>query len=176
MEFIRIHSTENNYWNKMMDIYTSSFPIFEQRTLENQLAVLKNDKYNCVAVCEGNLLVGILFYWEINNYQYIEHLAISKELRGQNYGSKLLENFCESNKTIILEIDPPIDDVSINRLRFYSNLGFILKDFNHIHPPYREGYKGHALKIMSYNKALLNDEYNYFNNFLKEVVMKSNII
>lgn len=70
------------------------------------------------------------------------------------------------------QIDPPVDDISIKRLRFYSNLGFVVHDFNHIHPPYRTEYKGHKLKIMSYNKTLTNDEYDYFNSFLKEIIMK----
>lgn len=172
MEFIRVGSTENCYWEKMMEIYKTSFPLFEQRTIEAQIDVLKDDKYNCVVICEEELIIGILFYWEFENYRYIEHLAISANLRGKNYGSKVLKKFCDYNGTIILEIDPPVDDISVKRLNFYSNLGFTLQEFNHIHPPYRKEYEGHSLKIMSYNKNISEDEYSYFNVFLKDRVMK----
>ncbi|MCB6146744.1 GNAT family N-acetyltransferase [Providencia rettgeri] len=36
------------------------------------------------------------FYWcwKIEDYYYIEHLAISPVLRGQGYGQKVLKQFC----------------------------------------------------------------------------------
>ncbi|WP_291564018.1 MULTISPECIES: GNAT family N-acetyltransferase [unclassified Clostridium] len=172
MEFVRINSSDNNYFDDVMNIYKVSFPIFEQRTIKDQMDVLKDDKYNCMAVCESNKLVGILLYWDLDNCKYIEHLAISPSIRGKNYGSRILKEFCENNETIVLEIDPPVDDISIKRLGFYSNLGFKLQEFEHIHPPYRKEYKGHKLKIMSFNKNLSEDEYNKFNVFLKERIMK----
>lgn len=84
---------------------------------------------------------------------------------------KILEIFCRDNKTIILEIDPPIDEIALKRLKFYSKIGFMLQEFNHIDPPYRKGYKGHSLKVMCYNKNLEEYEYNEFNEFLKNVIM-----
>lgn len=172
MEFVRINSNDNNYFDDVMNIYKVSFPIFEQRIIKNQIDVLKDDKYNFMAVYENNELVGILLYWDLDNCKYIEHLAISPSLRGKSYGSRILKDFCENNGTIILEIDPPVDDISIKRLNFYSNLGFKLQEFEHIHPPYRKEYKGHKLKIMSFNRNLSEDEYNEFNVFLKERIMK----
>lgn len=172
MEFVRINSSDNNYFDDVMNIYKVSFPIFEQRTIKDQMDVLKDDKYNCMAVCENNKLVGILLYWDLDNCKYIEHLAISPSIRGKNYGSRILKELCENNETIVLEIDPPVDDISIKRLGFYSNLGFKLQEFEHIHPPYRKEYKGHKLKIMSFNRNLSEDEYNKFNVFLKERIMK----
>lgn len=171
MDFIRMMSVENQYWDKVMDIYRNSFPIFEQRDIKNQISVLEDVNYNCIAVCDRDLLVGLLFYWEFDKYIYIEHLGILGELRGKNYGSKILRKFCKGDRNIILEIDPPIDDLSIKRLKFYNKLGFLLQDFEHIHPPYRRGYEGHNLKIMSYNRGLSTEEYEQFNFDLKEHIM-----
>lgn len=78
----------------------------------------------------------------------------------------------KENPNTIIEIDEPVDEVSIKRLKFYSNLGFKLQQFNHIHPPYRKGFDGHSLKIMSFGRDLLDEEYNKFNDFLKYTVMK----
>lgn len=36
----------------------------------------------------------------------------------------------------------------------------------HIHPPYRQEYDGHYLKIMSFNRDLSKEEYEEFNAFL----------
>lgn len=172
MEFARISSNDNSSFDDAMDIYKVSFPIFEQRIIKNQIDVLKDDRYNFIVIYENRELVGILLYWDLDNCKYIEHLAISPSLRGKNYGSRVLKEFCENNGTIILEIDPPVDDISIKRLNFYSNLGFELQDFEHIHPPYRKDYNGHKLKVMSFNRNLSEDEYNTFNVFLKDRIMK----
>ena len=104
-----------------------------------QIEALKDDRYNWIVICDESVVVGILLYWEFDKYKYIEHLAIYSELRGKSYGSKILEIFCRDNKTIILEIDPPIDEIALKRLKFYSKIGFMLQEFNHIDPPYRKG-------------------------------------
>lgn len=172
MEFKRIVSKDDKYFSKMISIYNYSFPEFEKRTLVNQIEVLNDESYKCIVVCENNILVGIILYWDFENYKYVEHLAIDKDLRGKSYGSKILKEFCNDNKTIILEIDPPIDEVSVKRLKFYNKLGFVMQEFNHIHPPYRLGYEGHKLKVLSFNRELSKSEYYEFNDFLKNRIMK----
>lgn len=172
MNFIRINSKEDKYFDDAMKIYQASFPIFEQRTLKKQIEALEDEMYYSTIICENNTLIGLIFYWKYGKYTYIEHLAISPSLRGKNYGSKILKAFCEDNKDTILEIDNPIDEISIKRLNFYSKIGFKLQDFEHIHPPYRQEYDGHNLKIMSFNRDLSKEEYEEFNAFLKTNVMK----
>lgn len=172
MEFIRINSKEDKYFDDAMKIYEASFPIFEQRTLKNQIEALENEMYYSSIICENGKLIGIVFYWKYGKYTYIEHLAISPSLRGKNYGSKILRDFCKDNKDTILEIDNPIDEISIKRLKFYSKIGFKLQDFEHIHPPYRQEYDGHYLKVLSFNRDLSKEEYEEFNTFLKTKVMK----
>lgn len=171
MDFIRINSKDDKYFDDAMNVYQSSFPIFEQRTMKDQIDALEDNRYYCTVICDNDIFIGLLFYWKFENYIYIEHLAISPNLRGQNYGSKILTVFCKENPNTILEIDPPIDKVSINRLHFYSKLGFKLQPFTHVHPPYRNGNHGHDLKILSFNRDLEQEEYDKFNVFLKNIVM-----
>lgn len=171
MKFIRINSN-NECFNKAMEIYKVSFPIFEQRTMEDQIKALADEDYHFNVIYDGDKMVGILLYWEMNAYKYIEHFAIDSSLRGKNYGSRVLKEFCKNNKNVILEIDPPIDEISIKRLNFYLKLGFKLQDFNHIHPSYRKECKSHSLKIMTFNENIFKDDYDNFNNLLKKNVMK----
>lgn len=172
MEFVRIQSENNKYWNEVMNMYASSFPIFEQRTLNDQISALQDDNYYCMAICESNSLIGLIFYWDLSEYVYIEHFAISSNLRGKSYGSKVIKEFCENNKNIILEIDPPLDDISIKRLRFYSKLGFKLQDFEYIHPSFRKDTPAHTLKIMTYPNDITKDEFDDFSKFLNDKIMK----
>lgn len=171
MKFIRINSN-NECFNKAMEIYKASFPIFEQRTMEDQIKALEVEDYHFNVIYDGDKMVGILLYWDMNGYKYIEHFAIDSSLRGKNYGSRVLKEFCTNNKNVILEIDPPIDEISIKRLNFYSKLGFKLQDFNHIHPSYRKECKSHSLKIMTFNENISKEDYDNFNNLLKKNIMK----
>lgn len=167
-----INSIDDKGWDFAWRVYAESFPEFEQRRFENQVRAMEDKRYKCLTFWENEKLIGILLYWEWENYRYIEHFAISPELRGRNYGTKLLKDFCSCSQTVILEIDPPIDEVSVNRLRFYERLGFVMNEYPHIHPPYRRKYNGHSLKVLSFQSRLGVLEYSNFNIFLKNEVMK----
>ena len=72
-----------------------------------------------------------------------------------------------------LEIDPPIDDISLRRKGFYERAGYRENPFTHVHPPYREGFAGHPLVVMSYPRQLEREEYDRFYQYLCSVVMKT---
>lgn len=78
----------------------------------------------------------------------------------------------KKKKTIILEIDPPIDEISIRRKLFYTRVGYKENTFNHIYPSYSKFNKGHSLSVMSYPDFLNQIEYDNFNLYLKNRVMK----
>ena len=104
---------------------------------------------------------------------YIEHYAIIDKVRGQGYGTRLLgELIASTNKTVILEIDPVVDEISQKRLRFYRALGFVENDFPHVHPPYQGKFHGHQLKVLSSGRKIKEAEYQQFNQDLKLIVME----
>lgn len=73
----------------------------------------------------------------------------------------------EKRKTIILEIDPPVDEKSKRRMGFYERVGFLPNSFEHIYHPYHNGIKGHELVVMSYPEKLSISEYDLFFQYLK---------
>ena len=115
----------------------------------------------------------MILWWETEEFIYIEHFCILPEMRGKKYGQKALELLGGERKTVILEIDPPIDDVSVRRKRFYERSGYQANRFAHVHPPYKKGFKGHDLVVMSSPDQLSEAEYRAFNSYLSAVVMKS---
>lgn len=76
-----------------------------------------------------------------------------------------------SDKTILLEIDPPVDKISIKRKVFYQRIGFIQSSKTYIHPSYREKTEPHQLMIMSY-PALTDDVYSSFQESLSNQIMQ----
>lgn len=97
------------------------------------------------------------------------------EMRGRGCGAQALSLLGERKKTVILEIDPPNDEVSVRRKAFYERAGYRANPFEHIHPPYHSEYKGHRLVVMTCPTTISENEYKNFNSYLENVVMKNNI-
>lgn len=93
-------------------------------------------------------------------------------MRGRGYGAQALSLLGERKKTVILEIAPPNDEVSVRRKAFYERAGYRANLFEHIHPPYHSEYKGHRLVVMTCPTAISENEYKNFNSYLENVVMK----
>ncbi|WP_320957607.1 GNAT family N-acetyltransferase [Enterocloster asparagiformis] len=176
MEFIRLTDSNHAMYHQAMDLYKASFPIHEQRESHVQTCIMGNEAYHFNLIYENNRWVGMILCWETEEFIYIEHFCILPEMRGKKYGQKALELLGGERKTVILEIDPPIDDVSVRRKRFYERSGYQANRFAHVHPPYKKGFKGHDLVVMSSPDQLSEAEYRAFNSYLSSVVMKRCLI
>ena len=75
-------------------------------------------------------------------------------------------------KRQVLEIDPPRDEVSIRRQHFYERCGFTANPYRHVHPPYRAGYQGHPLVVMTCPAPASQEEYDRFAAYLGGTVME----
>lgn len=169
----KIKNTKDKWYSSFSEIYTVSFPVFEQRNTKQQLEAFSDEHYHLSAWIEDEKLLSFVSYWDFEDYIYIEHLAVNPELRGQNIGSLMLGSFAEEvKKAVILEIDPPVDEVSRKRLAFYENLGYKQNKYKHAHPAYNKDYKPHNLLVLSLQKDLNEKEYQQFYNDLVHIVMK----
>lgn len=166
----RITDTGHRLYREAMELYRISFPPHEQREAESQAKILGLDAYHCDAVCDDGNFIGEILYWEVNGFLYIEHFCILPEMRNRRYGQRILTSLSEN--PMILEIDPPTDEISLRRKGFYECCGFKENGYRHIHPPYHRGNSGHELVIMSSPNVLTPEEFDAFSFFLKNTVMK----
>ena len=143
----------------------------EQRLPDEQRAVLSHPEYHFIQLFDGAEFVGLLLYWEAEDFRYVEHFCVRPELRGRRYGAKALEELGRDGKTVVLEIDPPVDDIARRRQGFYQRCGFAVNPYPHVHPPYRPEYPGHELVVLSSPRALTPAEYGAFACYLSAVVM-----
>ena len=171
LEFTRITAPDHPLFPRAFALYEQSFPIHEQRTREKQEKVLSHPDYRYEVILEGSSFVGILLYWEYRDGRYVEHFAIDPALRGQSYGTQALRALGEQGRPIVLEIDPPVEAVSVRRKHFYEKLNFWENPFSHIHPPYRPGFQGHDLVVMTYPKPWEKEKYEAFASYLADTVM-----
>lgn len=169
MIFERITKLKHPLYEDAINLYKISFPPHEQREEASQTEILKNPAYHFDAVCDDGTFVGEILYWNIGSFLYIEHFCVLPSMRNKRYGQKILAALQE--RSLILEIDPPVDEISRRRKGFYERCGFVENPYSHIHPPYYKGNTGHGLVVMSSPKTLTPEEYETFRQALHDTVM-----
>lgn len=143
------------------DIYCKSFPIDEQRTLEQQMEIMKDNKYSVNPFYDDDDIVGFYTAWDLSEFIYIDHLAIDSSHRGMGYGSKLLQQIKDKYKynNIVLEVEEPNTQQAIKRIEFYTRKGFNLNDYEYCQPAYDDNKQSVPLLIMSYPMSISEEEF-----------------
>ena len=170
MEFKIIEQKDSERWNMVWNLYEDSFPVAERRKLEDHLRACQNELFHPMSIWENDQLIGIAFYWEWSNYRYVEYLAVPPDLHGHGYGSQIIKQIRDSEHTIILEIDPLINELTVRRLQFYERAGFTLTPYRFMHLPYRLDGAPQELLILSYPKMITKEQHNDFLNFIDNEV------
>ncbi|MFA6702323.1 MAG: GNAT family N-acetyltransferase [Dysgonamonadaceae bacterium] len=172
MEFRTIELSNIKKWNEVWQLYEDSFPLAERRKLEDHIRACADPMFHPISAWEGSQLIGLLFYWEWNSYRYLEYLAVNPDLRKQGLGSQILRHLKDTTHSIILEIDPLINELSVRRLQFYERAGFMLTPFRFMHLPYRMEGRSQELLMLSYPKTISKEQHLDFLEFVNKYVIK----
>lgn len=159
MKTLDLKNCDKKYFSQAWELYENSFPIEEKRTPKEQEIISKDERYNPIIFLKDDEVVAILFFWQYEKHTFIEHLAISHKLRGQSYGSKIIEDFLEKYKNVVLEIELISDEITQKRFNFYKRFNFIINDYKHFQIPFRKDAKELELLILSHNNKLEKTEY-----------------
>lgn len=76
MEWVRITAPDQALYGAAMNIYAESFPRHEQRARASQEKILSHPDYHFTCLCEEGRLLGILLYWQTEQFFYVEHFAV----------------------------------------------------------------------------------------------------
>lgn len=142
--------------NVVKQIYESSFPADERRDYDALLQLIESEPAFVVeAICCDDNVVGLITSWSFDEWRYIEHFAIDVTMRGKGVGETTLVRFLSSDlRPVVLEVEPPIDDVTRRRVGFYERLGFVLHAaYRYIQPPYDCDKNAVELCLMTYGAA-----------------------
>ncbi|MCM1292090.1 MAG: GNAT family N-acetyltransferase [Bacteroides sp.] len=127
---------------QVMELYLNSFPDEERRPSLDMAGLLadKNSAVETIIITHRRKFAGFMTLWHLRNgVDYIEHFAVSTQLRGKGIGSAALERLDEIEcLPLILEAEPPIHSPQARRrLDFYSAAGFTIHhDIDYTQPPY----------------------------------------
>ena len=143
-------TSNNKHYKTAYRLYQNSFPYLERRDDDGHKYIMCKPDYHFEILTENDEFLGIMLFFETKDFIYLEHFAVLPEKRGNGIGSNALEILKSKGKTVILEIEEPIDEITIKRLNFYQRNGFILTSHNHIQAKYHKGDADLPLKILSY--------------------------
>ena len=103
-------------------------------------------------VGDNDEFIGFLTSWEWNDFRYGEHFAISPEMRCGGIGGNALRWFLASDsRPLVIEVEPPTDEMACRRIGFYERNGLRLwNDVEYVQPPYSPDRHAIELKLMTY--------------------------
>lgn len=134
-------------------LYIESFPLSERRPVEAMLDLYKsNAPFVIVLTIEEERIVGFLTYWDLDDFIFAEHFAISSEFRNGGYGRKVMDLFIKyAIKPIVLEVELPTTILSERRIGFYQRIGFKLwQNVQYQQPAYNKDGMAIPMKLMTY--------------------------
>ena len=175
MRLERLSSNNFHFFKRAFALYQSSFPVEERRDEREQQRVLTKDAYHFDLIMSNDDFIGVMLYWETEDFVFLEHFATAPELRGKGYGKRALDLLKLKNKTILLEIEPPVDEMTQRRYGFYKKNGFVMNPYHHIQAKYHLGDEDFELKILSYPDVLNKEEYRSFYEYMtREIGIQPN--
>lgn len=118
-------------YHKVKELYCSAFPEWERFPWFSMVLMNLRRKLKLNAVYDGEEFCGMSCYYISDNTIYLAYLAVAPELRGQGYGSRILQALKEKypDQQIVLDIEPLDPDADnyyqrVDRLRFYQKNGW----------------------------------------------------
>lgn len=140
----------SSHAQKACRLYESAFPECERRPTEAWLRLMKDEPaFHAMVIGAENIFAGILTYWELPGFVYVEHFAIVPEARGGGIGEHMMQQFRQAFPRVLLEAEPPTDELTQRRIAFYRRCSFEVSERPYLQPPYRRGEQPVPLVLMS---------------------------
>ena len=136
--------TERDF-DSVWEIMEESFPRDERRSREAQRKILDVSWYHLYGYRAHGELMAFLAVWEFDTFLFVEHFAVRKSCRNGGLGAVLLTQ--------------PTGELEARRIAFYERNGFVMNPFEYMQPAMGEDRHAIPLRIMSYPKRLVADEF-----------------
>ena len=129
---------KSEMFSQTWSIYNASFNDVERRTLFEQLLAMRRLRYRFSAIRRKGAVVGVLGFWELEDFCFLEHIAVAPEYRSGGYGRRAIQMLQRLvRKPILLDVEPlDTDENAVRRVSFYQRLGFHYCEHPVALPPY----------------------------------------
>ncbi len=174
MQRILYKNNNDNLSKAVWQLYESAFPSAERRLLEQHLKAMQDTRFfPYIYTSEQSELIAICFYWDFTVFKYLEHFAVNPKLRNKGIGSKIIQSLEADTEPIILEIEPPVDKLTIQRLKFYERNNFRQTDYKFVQLKYRKNTSDLVLDLLC-NKEMNQKLYEQFKEIIYKELRKYN--
>jgi ribosomal protein S18 acetylase RimI-like enzyme len=152
-----------------MPIYAEAFPPSERRS-EKQLKRLikENDSmYFNLVLFEGKI-AGLFVYWNLADFFFLEHLAISPDMRNHKIGQQVLDWIADNlNGIRLMEVEPSgSSEFASRRIAYYERNGYKILNKNYQQPSYSNKNISYPMRIMG------NQEVAELNSYIDKIIIK----
>lgn len=133
-------------------LFLGAFPEEERRPEEAQRRnVDAEPRFHCLLASADGRPVGFITYWDFPRFSYVEHFATDPTVRGGGLGAQIFqEALLRFPRPVLLEVEPPEDEMTRRRVGFYRRQGLTLREnIPYVQPPYREGGESVELILMT---------------------------
>ena len=153
---------DNSRFDEAYGILDSSFPADELKTYPRLLSDFIFGGMKVFALGSEEETSCVLTVWEFEDFVFIENFAVRAEMRNRGLGSELIKSILQkfAPKTVLLEVETPLDETQKKRVAFYEDKGFTLSNNEYIQPQLRDTPSEVSLTLMfsgdSVSKETLN--------------------
>jgi len=107
-------------------IYQEAFSGYEGRSRREQRRVMGHPLYRFSAVMQDDKVVGVLAWWELQGFCFVEHFAISSAHRSGGFGRRAMALLqAHADCPLVVDVAPfGADQPASRRVAFYRRLGF----------------------------------------------------
>lgn len=183
MDEITIYSRENpipqECFAELYEIMEYSFPPTERGSSRLHQREFERERFRSLCMpyeLNGGKISAFMNYYVFDDFVFLEHFAVARELRGKGIGSKLVQELLSrENKSVVLEAEPASQsDYAARRIAFYQRLGFNVNPYVYYQPAFSSEYPAIELVLLSCPKPLAEDEFVKVRNILYKEVYRIN--
>lgn len=155
---VKTITRKNKDYKKIKQLYHSAFPRNERLPISFILYRQRKPYADFLSFYENDTFLGLAYVIHYKNAALVFYLAIDDTLRGQGYGSKILDTIKKKYKgRIILEIETLDKQASnytqrIRRSKFYKKNGFSFMNYSVLE-------FGEKMNIMTYGGIVTTKEF-----------------
>lgn len=154
-KLIKISNSQAPFFTESWELYVSAFPEVERRSYNYFIQTLENQLFHAELIFEDQKFLGLLYWWDLPGFRFIEHYAIIPKKRMHGMGRFILKQFIAHIDTpVFLEVEPEDSEDALRRIRFYQSIGFHFNKHPYFQPTYNPTFKPLKLYLMSYPNEL----------------------
>lgn len=117
---------QDEVFKQAFAIYAEAFSGLERRSLDEHRDVLSRPHYRFSAVLREGAVVGVLAWWKLSGFCFVEHFAIAAAQRSGGIGRQVIELLqAHVAEPVVVDVEPfEASHLAARRVAFYSRLGF----------------------------------------------------